>query len=203
MDAWIMEDGMNEIANYFGYNSVLILTFFFISLIAIVLKYITNGKSNDLFFSSYRSSLANPLTYVRLFTHILGHDDWKHFSNNFLHILLIGPMIEEKYGTMNLLAMILITAGITGLINFIIGKKKILGASGIVFMLIVMSSFVNIQAGKVPITLVLIFIFYIVNEILDGIFKKDNISHFGHLIGAICGCVYGFIYFYNGGTFLM
>lgn len=186
-----------ELANYFQYNSVLILTFFFTSFAVLILKYITLGKSNEILFSSYRSSLLNPLTYIRLFTHILGHSDWKHFSGNFLYILLVGPMIEEKYGTINLLIMILITAGITGLINHISGNKRILGASGIVFMLIIMSSFVNIQAGKIPITLVLIFIFYIVNEIIDGIFKDDNVSHIGHIIGAICGCIFGFMYFQN------
>lgn len=121
-------EGM-ELFSYFQYNSVLILTFFLISLGALILKYITLGKSNILLFSSYRSSLLNPLTYIRFFTHILGHQDFKHFMNNFLYILLIGPMIEEKYGTINLLIMILITAGITGIINFIIGRKRILGAS--------------------------------------------------------------------------
>ena len=190
---------MESINIYFGYNSVLILSFFFISFIVLILKYITLGKSNDILFSTYKSSLYNPLTYIRMFTHILGHGDWKHFSNNFLYILLIGPMIEEKYGTNNLLIMILITAGVTGIINFIIGRKKILGASGIVFMMIVLSSFVNIQTGKIPITLILIFIFYIVNEILDGLFKNDKVSHLGHIIGAICGGIFGFIYFYNGG----
>lgn len=191
-----------EFANYFQYNSVLILSFFFISFVVLILKYITFGKSNDILFSSHRTSLLDPLTYVRLFTHVLGHSDWKHFSNNFLYILLIGPMIEEKYGTINLLVMFLITAGVTGILNSIIGRKRILGASGIVFMLIVLSSFVNIQAGKIPVTLILIFIFYIVNEILDGMFKKDNVSHFGHIVGAICGAIFGFIYFYNGGVLL-
>ena len=88
--------------------------------------------------------------------------------------------------------MILITAGITGIINSIISKNSILGASGIVFMFIVLSSFVNIEAGKIPLTLILIFIFYIVNEIIDGLFKKDNVSHLGHLIGAISGLIFGF-----------
>lgn len=185
-----------NIINYFQYNSKLILSYFFISFIVLVLSWFTKKKSNDLLFSSYRSSIINPLTYIRLFTHILGHDNWKHFSSNFIYILLIGPMIEEKYGSINLLFMILITAGITGLINSIISKNRILGASGIVFMLIVLSSFVNIETGKIPITLVLIFIFYIVNEILDGLFKKDSISHLGHLIGAICGIIFGFYKFY-------
>ena len=189
-----------ELINYLQYNSFLILTFFFISLAALILKYITMGASNKHIFSSYRSSLANPLTYVRFFTHILGHSDWKHFSNNFLYILLIGPMIEEKYGSINLLIMILITAGFTGIINHIIGRKRILGASGIVFMLIMMSSFVNIEAGKIPITLILMFICYIVNEVIDAVFKKDDVSHTGHIIGAIFGVIFGFLYFYTNGN---
>lgn len=184
-----------EIINYLQYNSVLILSYFFISFIVLILSWITNKKSDILLFSSYRSSLFNPLTYVRFFTHILGHDSWKHFSSNFLYILLIGPMIEEKYGTINLLIMIIITAGITGIINSILSKNRILGASGIVFMFIILSSFVNIETGKIPLTLILIFIFYIVNEILDGLFKKDNVSHLGHLIGAICGFIFGFYIF--------
>ena len=189
-----------ELINYLQYNSVLILRFFFLSFAALILKYVTLGSSNKILFSSYKSSLANPLTYVRFFTHILGHSDWKHFSNNFLYILLIGPMNEEKYGSINLLIMILITAGITGIINFIRGRKRILGASGIVFMLIMMSSFVNIEAGKVPITLILMFICYIVNEIIDAVTKKDDVSHSGHIIGAICGTIFGFLYFYTNGN---
>ena len=181
-----------EILNNIQYNSTLILSYFFISLIVLILSKLTNKKSDTLLFSSYRSSLINPLTYIRLFTHVLGHQNWRHFSNNFLYILLIGPMIEEKYGTLNLLWMIIITAGITGIINSIISKNSILGASGIVFMFIILSSFVNIEAGKIPLTLILIFIFYIVNEIIDGLFKKDNVSHLGHLIGALSGFIFGF-----------
>lgn len=186
-----------ELFSYFQYNSVLILTYFLISLGALILKYITFGKSNDLLFSSYRSSVLNPLTYVRFFTHAIGHQDFSHFTNNFLYILLIGPMIEEKYGTINLLIMMIITAGITGIINYIIGKKRILGASGIVFMLIVLTSFVNIETTKIPLTFVLILLFYVVNEIIEGILKKDEVSHAGHIIGAICGCIFGYLHFYE------
>lgn len=181
-----------DILNNLQYNSVLILSYFFISLIVLILNAITGGKTNQVLFSSYRSSLLNPLTYLRFFTHAIGHTGWHHFSSNFLTMLLIGPMIEEKYGTINLLVMMLITAGITGIINTIISKKAILGASGNVFMLIILSSMVNLEAGKIPITLVLIFFFYITNEIIEGIFKKDNVSHMAHLIGAICGVIFGF-----------
>ena len=113
-----------DILRNLQYNSVLILSYFFISLIVLILNAITSGKTNQILFSSYRSSLLNPLTYIRFFTHAIGHTGWHHFSSNFLTMLLIGPMIEEKYGTINLLIMMLITAGITGIINTIIRKKQ-------------------------------------------------------------------------------
>lgn len=177
--------------NYISYNSKVILSFFFICLIAFIINTITKGKSNKLLFSNYRSSPLNPLTYIRLFTHIIGHSNWQHLKRNFLYILLVGPLVEEKYGSINLLIMILLTAFITGLINIIIGKYKILGSSDIVYMLIILSSIVNINKGTIPLTLILIIIFYIIDEILQ-INKSDNVSHLSHLIGAICGCIYGF-----------
>lgn len=187
--------GSMNFVDYFQYNSIVILSYFFISLFVLVLNKITNGKSNNYLFSSSRGSVFNPLTYLRMFTHVLGHENWNHFRNNFLYILLIGPMIEEKYGSINLLIMILITAFVTGLINCIIGKKRILGASGIAFMLILLSSLVNLQSGKIPITLVLICLFYVVSEIMDGLFKKGNVSHLSHILGAITGFIYGFYIF--------
>ena len=183
-----------DIINYFQYNSVVVLTFFFFSFIVLILNYFTKGKSNKLLFSSYRSSPFEPLTYIRLFTHVLGHSGWNHFKNNFLYILLIGPMIEEKYGSINLLIMICSTSLIIGIINSIFTKNKILGASGITFMLIVLSSFVNFSLNKIPLTFILICIFYVIDEIkLFG--KKDSISHGSHFIGAIAGFVFGYIIF--------
>ena len=186
---------MSQFISKIQINSPVIIGLFIVSLIALILNALTHGGANRLLFSTYRSSIFDPLTYIRAFTHILGHSNWTHFMNNFLYILLVGPMIEEKYGSTNLLFMVLITAVITAIINTIISRNALLGASGVVFMLIIMGSFVNIQSGKIPITLILVFIFYIINEIISGIFNKDNVSHLSHLIGAICGLIYGFYFF--------
>ena len=139
--------------------------------------------------------MLNPLTYFRMVGHVFGHSDWTHFMNNFMIILLVGPMIEEKYGSINLLIRMGITAVVTAIVNMIISKEGILGASGIAFMLIILSSLVNIENGKIPITLILICLFYIVNEIITGITKKDNVSHLSHIIGAVCGGILGIFYF--------
>ena len=180
--------------SYIQYNSYVILSYFFLSLFVLFLGRITKKKSTY-FFSSSRGNPFSPVTYMRMFTHILGHENWSHFRNNFIYILLVGPMIEEKYGSINLLKMILLTAFITGLINAILSKNSSQGGSGISFMTILLSSLVNIQSGKIPLTLILIFFFFVASEIIDGIFKKDNISHLSHLIGAICGLIYGYYLF--------
>ena len=178
------------------YNSPVVLTYFFISLFALFLSHITKGKSDKLIFSTYRDSIFHPLMYVRLFGHIFGHENWGHFRNNFLMILLIGPTLEEKYGSINLIIMFLITALVTGIIHNIFKKTILLGASGSVFMLILLSSFVNIKAGTIPLTLVLICLFYVIDEIKDGLLKKDRVSHLGHLIGSLCGIAFGFYFLY-------
>ncbi len=186
----------------FDYNSQVIITYLLVSLGAWLLNTITRGKTNKLLFSSYRSSPINPLTYVRLFTHSIGHKDWSHLVSNFLYILLIGPMIEEKYGSINLLAMLLITSLVIGLYNIIFSNYTILGASGNVYMLIVLSSFSNIAEGKIPLTLVLIFLFYITTELKDGLVKGNKqVYHDGHLLGALCGIGFGFLFLYYPNIF--
>ena len=72
----------------FDYNSPVIITYLILSVIAWLLNLITGGKSNKLLFTSYRSSIFNPLTYIRLFTHSIGHVDLSHLIHNFLFILL-------------------------------------------------------------------------------------------------------------------
>ena len=61
------------------------------------------------------------------------------------------------------------------------------GASCISFMLTVLSAFVNITENKIPITLVLIIMFYIIDEIKD-LRKKDNIAHDSHIIRRNLWC---------------
>ena len=103
----------------FDYNSTVIITYLLISIGAWLLNILTRGKSNKLLFESYRSSPLNPMTYIRMFTHAIGHRDWDHLVGNFLYILLIGPMIEEKYGSINLTVMFLITSLVIALFNII------------------------------------------------------------------------------------
>lgn len=184
-----------EIITKFDYNAPVILTYFFICLIILMIDRLCKGKFSATFFTTYKNdSLLNPLTYFKLISHSLGHADWDHLYSNFIKILLIGPLIEEKYGSINLLIAMILTSLIIGIVNKTLGKGGILGASGVAYMLILLSSFVNMENGKIPITLTLIILFFVVDEVIK-LFrrKKDGVSHLGHITGAICGIILGML----------
>src|SRR5665647_2573289 len=174
------------------YNSPVILTFTFLALGSYLLSYLTNDISTRLLFSNYRTSFLDPMQYIRLFSYILGHANWAHFSGNFIIILITGPMLEEKYGSKVLVQLILVTAFVTGVIHTIFSSAALLGASGIVYMFIILSSFTNAQKGRIPLTLIIVFFVFIGREIFGGAFAQDNISQLAHIIGGLCGALFAF-----------
>jgi membrane associated rhomboid family serine protease len=129
--------------------------------------------------------------WVTLLTHAAGHTSWNHLVGNFSIILLIGPMLEEAYGSFALLAMIVITALITGILNVLFFPTSLLGASGVVFMMILLASFTNFSLGEIPLTFILVLILYLGEQVMNSL-GASNISHFAHIVGGFCGSLFGF-----------
>ena len=176
------------------YNSPVILTFALISLLVLLLGRLTNDASTSLFFSVYRSSWADFLTYIRLFGHVLGHANWSHFSSNMVLFLVLGPMLEEKYGSRALLSMMAITAVVSGVAHLMLFPgTALLGASGIVFMMIVLSSAAGMENGKIPITLILVIAIYLGSEVMQSLDNSDGIAHITHVVGGVCGAAFGVV----------
>lgn len=174
------------------YNAPVILTFFFLSLIVLLLNSITGGWTNLHLFSVYRGPLS-PLFFVRLFGHVLGHSGWQHFLGNMVLLLVVGAPLEEKYGSKTLLVGLLLTAVISGILQCVFfPHTMLLGASGIVFMLVMLSSLAGMKAGSIPLTLILVAVLYLGQEIYAAVFVQDNIAHFMHLVGGACGTGFGF-----------
>ncbi len=173
------------------YNSPVVLSF---ALLATVIYFVNTFTANifaNLFVCPASMNFANPIDYIRLFTHPLGHANLQHLVGNMTYILLLGPILEEKYGSRNILIMILTTAFITGILNVLFLPTGLLGASGIVFMFIILVSFTNPQDG-IPLTFVLILVLFLGQELLNA-FSNDNISQFAHIIGGLVGSFYGFM----------
>ncbi|MDR3170889.1 MAG: rhomboid family intramembrane serine protease [Treponema sp.] len=176
------------------YNAPTVLTFTFISTLVLLL-------SNTLFPALRNSWFVVPghggfvpshlRSWITLFTHVLGHADWAHLISNFSFILLIGPILEEHYGSLPLLIMIVLTALITGVLNVCFFSTALLGASGVVFMMILLASFTNISKGEIPLTFILVLVFYLGREIFNA-FNANRISEFAHIVGGLCGSLFGF-----------
>lgn len=175
------------------YNAPVVLTFFLLSLGALVLGELTGDRTTWLLFTVYRAPLTDPLTYLRMFTHVLGHADYTHFMSNMMLFLVVGPPLEEKYGSKRLLGCIALTALFSGLVQFIFFPgTALLGASGIVFMMIVLSSLAGMRTGSIPLTLILVAVLYLGGEVVDAVTARDNISQLTHIVGGLCGAALGF-----------
>jgi membrane associated rhomboid family serine protease len=180
------------------YNAPVVLTF---ALLCTIVLLISGGIENDKkatgiitwFMIMPNFDFTNFLDYFRLLSHTIGHSNWAHFMGNFGMILVIGPILEEKYGSKLLLIMITITALSSAIATLLLSNNASLGASGIVFMMISLSSLGSFKSGEIPLTFILVAILYIGNEVVNS-FNNDNISQLGHIVGGLMGGILGFVY---------
>jgi rhomboid protease GluP len=173
------------------YNAPVVLTF----AAAAVIVQLLSGDGADhnsikLWFAAW-PDFMDSRSYVGLVSHPLGHANWDHLLGNFALILLIGPILEERHGSFSLLVMCLITALVTGLVNVVFMNTFLVGASGIVFMMIVLASMANIRQREIPLTFIAVVILYLGREVVAA-FREDQVSQMAHLIGGLAGAMFGF-----------
>jgi membrane associated rhomboid family serine protease len=174
-----------------SYNAPVILSF---ALICSAIFFIDSFMAGNVmpYFSVGTQFSAHPVVLFSMFSHVIGHASIDHLLGNMTFILLLGPIVEEKYGSGKTLMMIAITAVLTAIINMAFFSTGLLGASGIVFMLILLVSFTNVKDGKIPLTFILVALLFVGKEIVH-VFQDDNVSQAAHIIGGICGSIFGFI----------
>jgi membrane associated rhomboid family serine protease len=176
------------------YNAPVSLTFALLCVLVLLLGSLIPGLMTALFVTAGRGgfSSGNPLAYLRLFTHILGHADLGHLVSNLTFILLLGPILEAVYGGRDLIIMMLITAFVTAVLNALLFPTGLAGASGIVFMMILLASFTNFAKGEIPLTFILVVVLFLGKEV-GSAFQANNTSEFAHIIGGLCGGLFGFL----------
>ncbi|CAD7939835.1 unnamed protein product [Amoebophrya sp. A25] len=137
------------------------------------------------------------MSILRLFTHVVGHGDWGHLSGNMVNLLLAGPAAEREFGSYNLLKVILYVAVFSAFAHIAFGNAASiqLGASGVVFMCILLSSLVQVRLNRIPVTFVLQVLLWVQKEIIDQFLPgsgSPGVSNIAHLSGAVVGTVMGF-----------
>ena len=187
-------EGGNRLLNKLRitFNAPITLGFVIMCFIATLLGVISNGRITQSVFMTYHTSSTSPMTYVRFVTHIFGHSGWNHFIGNASYLLLLGPMLEEKHGSKELIEVIGITAVITGIVNYIFfWNVGLCGASGVVFAFIILASFTGFREGEIPLTFVLVAVIFIGQQVYEGIAVQNDISNMAHIVGGIVGTVLG------------
>lgn len=176
------------------YNAPTTLTFALISALVLGLSgTVLPGLTTSWFSTPAPFQPSQIKDYIKLLTHPLGHAGIEHYLSNFSFILLLGPILEATYGSIAVLLMIVATSLVTGALNVLVFPQTVLlGASGVVFMMILLASFTNFNKGEIPLTFILVMAIYLGKEVWSALASRDNISQFAHVIGGLAGSFFGF-----------
>lgn len=174
-------------------NSPVVVGFVFICVVVQIVSTLTGGASTQALFTSRIGPLSDPLTYWCLVSHIFGHISWDHLIGNMSYILLLGPLLEEKYGSPRLVGIILASALAASIANIVLLRTTIVGASGVVFTFILLSSVTQVREGELPLTFVLVAALYFGQQIYGAIIVREHISYLGHIAGGVVGAALGFL----------
>ncbi len=154
----------------------------------------------------------NFLDYARLFVHTLGSSGWQSLLANSTFILLLGPTLEERYGSPILLLMIVITSLVSGVLNACLVPFFTSGSQSIVFMMICLAAITAFSKKEVPLSWIIVFILYLALKLCtsysdfsssDSNSKKQkvdfiefltlNLNTFTSLAAGIVGSLFGFL----------
>ena len=132
------------------------------------------------------------MLWFRMVSHIFGHQDFSHIFNNAVLLLVVGPACEAAYGSAAILKFVLISALTSTVLTLLFAGAQgcSMGASGVVFMLILLSSLTKKRVGALPLTLLLVAPLKLWGEVRD-MGRDDGVSHLGHLFGGVLGIVLG------------
>ncbi len=173
------------------YNAPITLTFSLACVGIFLLSEMIPALRTEFFVLHGYWNWSDPLDYLRLFTYTLGHANKEHLIGNISVFLLIAPIMEEKYGSKDIAVMMVMTALITAIFQVLLFDTDLLGASGLLFMFIILASFADARKGSIPLTFILVLLFYVGKEVA-GALSNDNVSQYAHIAGGLLGALFGF-----------
>ena len=177
------------------YNAPVTLTFALLSLLAIALGELTDGWTTQNLFCFFKSSPNDWLTWPRAVLHVLGSTDLTTCTGNLIVLLVVGPAAEERFGSVKVLFAVLLTAVAGALIMwYLFPKATIMGASGVLFMMMVLASFACARSGEIPITLLLVLVLFLGSEVLRAVTGSAGLQELTHIAGGGVGILLGLLF---------
>ncbi|WP_307770670.1 rhomboid family intramembrane serine protease [uncultured Treponema sp.] len=150
-------------------------------------------------------NFSNPADYAKTILHVFGTGGWENLLTTLTFVLLLGPTLEERYGSPMLALMMGITAFVTGVLTACAVPVPSAGAGSIVFMMILLESLLALAKKDIPLSWLMIFLLYIsyrmytaakiVAPVSKGFmpFLTANVPTFVDLAGGVCGSLFAFL----------
>jgi len=167
------------------FNAPFTLTFTILAALVLTFALLTNSNQELLVLhGDFTTNVWQ--SYIGIFLYPLKHANVQHLAGNFGIILLLCPILERKFGWKKLLGMCAATTVVIAILHIIISDNNLIGASGLVFMFIVLSSLIDSKGKEIPLTFILVAVLFLGQEII-GVFRHDAISQMAHICGGAMG----------------
>ena len=135
----------------------------------------------------------NPRWYLGVVGHVFAHQGLIHWAGNMALFLLLAPAIERKLGALRFLFTLLGLTLLTGLSEALVltfTRTAVIGASGLVFAFILLTTFTESRKGEIPLSSLAVAMLWGTKE-LGGLFTPDTVANSAHLAGALWGFIWG------------
>lgn len=138
---------------------------------------------------------SDPLSYLRLVLYSFGAASASTLICNMIFILLLGPSMEERYGTLVIAIMMAVCILFSGVLTACFSKTPLTGSSAVIFMMIFLNSFVSLSKKKIPVSFLAVFFLFIFREIfeLNDASVTDGIKIIINIAGGLCGSLFAFL----------
>ena len=184
----------------FQYDSPVMLTFAFITLIIFVLDtFVFKGKLKDTWLitptaagGAFPFAFSDFPSILRLFIHIFGYTESSVLICNLIFILLLGPQMEERYGSVIIGIMIFVSSLFSGVLNACFCKNAVCGAEPVVFMLILLWTMMQLSRSKISASAIAVIALFITMLV----FRKNPNGVVGVVViaaGGLCGSLFAFL----------
>ncbi len=181
-----------------SYDAPVTLTFVIISAVFFLLNtfLLKNGGLAKLLASPTSVSgtlpfiVSQPLSYLRLLFYIFGSNEGSILFTNLILIMLLGPAMEERYGSAIIGIMIFVSALFSGVLNACFCPESLVGPLPLVSMMIFLNAFMSFSKKKFPLSFVAVIVFFVVLQILEGLGILKIIIC---IAGGLCGSLFALL----------
>lgn len=168
-------------------DSPLVLSF---ASVCIAVQFLSTGAMHRHLFQIAKPVGISPTAPFRLVGHVFGHAGWSHLQGNLILLMVAGPPCEAAFGAPRLSKVMLWTALASSASHVALAPAQSvqMGASGVVFAMILLNSWLQRDAARVPATFVLTSALWLSRELAS---PAVGVSHSAHLVGAAVGTYFG------------